>query len=212
MDGGTISWDKVADNGAYSLASSASSSASTALTDILNLAKGDYTKGGKTFINGRGIYSPTIVGGKLYATNDFPEDGSEATDYTEITKEGLKICRDNSEGTVIPKFEILVGREDYTAAGYKNTIRVAIGAGEIGDQDQAGSWADTGRFILEKDESNTGRIYIKSKTNSYGFSFGNGGISLIESTTFDFNRSTVDFTDCTIIGLEGVEGGTAVFG
>lgn len=206
MNGGTISWDKVADNGAYSLASSASSNASTALNDILNLAKGEYTKGGKTFINGRGIYSPTIVGGKLYATDDFPEDGTDATDYTEITKEGLKICRDNSEGIIVPKFEILVGREDYSSQGYENTIRIAIGAGEITDQGAAGSWEDKGRLILEKDETNTGKIYIKGGTNQYS------GIIFNYNKLSFFEGSTVDFTGCEVIGLEGVEGGTAVFG
>ena len=207
MTSGSISWDKVADNGAYSLASSASSNASTALTDILSLAQGGYTKGGKTFINGRGIYSPTIVGGKLYATDDFLEDGSEATDYTEITKEGLKICRDNSEGIIVPKFEILVGRENYSSEDYKNTIRIAIGAGEIGDQSQAGSWRDRGRLILEKDETNTGRIYIKGGTDQYsGFKLKYNEISLLTKTNFNFNKSTVDFTDCEIIGLKAVFG------
>ena len=206
MNSGTISWDKVADNGAYSLASSASSSASTALDDILYLAKGEYTKGGKTFINGRGIYSPTIVGGKLYATDDFPEDGTNATDYTEITKEGLKICRDNSEGIIVPKFEILVGRENYSSLGYENTIRIAIGAGEITDQGAAGGWADRGRLILEKDETNTGKIYIKGGTDQYS------GIIFNYNKLSFFDGSTIDFTGCEVIGLEGIEGGTAVFG
>ena len=206
MNSGTISWDKVADNGAYSLASSASSSASTALDDILDLAKGEYTKGGKTFINGRGIYSPTIVGGKLYATDDFPEDGTNATDYTEITKEGLKICRDNSEGIIVPKFEILVGRENYSSLGYENTIRIAIGAGEITDQGAAGGWADRGRLILEKDETNTGKIYIKGGTDQYS------GIIFNYNKLSFFDGSTIDFTGCEVIGLEGVEGGIAVFG
>ena len=211
MNGGSIVWSNIDETGsdaykkadaAASTASTASIDASNALIDIANLAKGEYTKGTKTFIHGKGIYGPTIVGGKLYAANI-----DESTkDYTEITKEGLSIYRETS-GSKTPKFEILVGDERYTGTdNYKNTIRIAIGAGEITDQEQAGGWEDKGRLILEKDETNTGRIYVKGGTEQYS------GIIFNYNKLSFFEGSTIDFTGCKVIGLEGVEGGTAVFG
>ena len=54
INGGSINWDSVSDNGAMAEASAAAS-------DVYDLARGEYTSAGTTFINGKRIYSPTII-------------------------------------------------------------------------------------------------------------------------------------------------------
>ena len=193
MNSGTISWDKVADNGAYSLASSASSSASTALDDILYLAKGEYTKdANKTFIHGKGIYSPTIVGAEFYAT-----EGDKKI-FSKMSTEGFEIYRG---ATDIPKMTLMVSNDTVDGIeSYGSRIRLTLGAGGAG----AGSgdnWTENNRFILEKcysDEKNYARMVYYNGGIPIGFVLSDDGVELVGATT--------------IKGLEGVEGGTAVFG
>lgn len=73
-------------NGAYDAAQNAADdadyayrAANSAAQDVLNLAKGQYYKGGTTFINGRSIYSPTIYADKFVV---MPENTANNSQWT----------------------------------------------------------------------------------------------------------------------------------
>ena len=78
---GSISWD-VLDNiqrdieNANGTAGEAASLASETADDIYNLAIGEYSKAGYTFINNKSIYSPSIYGGRFTTIDD--RESSEA--------------------------------------------------------------------------------------------------------------------------------------
>lgn len=67
---GNITWDVLDEiqnsvNGANSTASGAYGVANNAVEDVYNLAHGDYTSAGTTFISGKSIYSPNIYAGSF---------------------------------------------------------------------------------------------------------------------------------------------------
>lgn len=211
MQGGTISWGENGSNitqtgkspiaAAQKTANDASSNASTALKDILDLAKGEYTKAKdeeKTFINGNFIYSPYIVGGTLYAAES-------KEDYTMITNDGLKIFRNASND--IPKLQLAVSGDDQA-----RQIRLVLGAGGAG-AGYEGAWINNNRFILEKylekDDNNEYTINVAqmvyySGNDPYGF-------RIVDDNSNEKPYIELIGVD-TIVGLKGAEGGTAVFG
>lgn len=224
MSSGNISWDKVADNGAYQIASYADVLAK-AIASGTALDKEEYPEA--TFINGDCIYTPNIIGGKITAVGE----GNLDT-YSTMTSEGFSIYHTTSKDKA--KLEMLVGGgED------DNAVRIAIGAGETGTE--GGRWIDKGRLILQKtyskdangDYLNVAKIYLKNnignKEEEIGFMFTYNGIT-VNSPLFDFNgkavncigsesidfstskisfkNASVDFTGATVTGLECI----AVFG
>lgn len=215
---GAIEWDSVneSDSGAYKTAQSASSYASSAYDGLSNLVQGKYYSNNGTFINGN-----TICSARFYAVSPNNNTNSVGA-FSSMTGDGFAIYRDASGE--IPKLELLVSNDHIDGQNYGSTIRVAVGAGEFGDT--AGSWAEAGRLILEKQwdgTDNLARIYFKGKGKNgnekfLGFYFDYNGISLIdEGTRFNFNKGTVDFTNATVdfknatvTGLDSATG--AVFG
>lgn len=95
--GTTISWSQVLSSDGtqsaediYVTANSASDDADAALQDIYDLAHGDYTKAGTTFISENNIYSPTIYGG-IVAAGMFTglDVGSKAPDM----EHGIRVSK-----------------------------------------------------------------------------------------------------------------------
>lgn len=80
--------------------------------DIEALARGEYTKAGKTFINGNYIYSPNIEAGKFYGAEYLDEDGiakltlSADNHYSDLLYRNIRDnydlfkIRDSADGTI----------------------------------------------------------------------------------------------------------------
>jgi hypothetical protein len=79
MNGGSINWSNVSDNGAYSLASSASGAASSAYNLAAAIRDGTTAikdGSGNTFISGGFIYSPVLFGNAIIVRSNYGDDSS----------------------------------------------------------------------------------------------------------------------------------------
>lgn len=162
---GAITWEDLADD------------AQNQITDIESIARsiaeGEYVGG--SFINGQGIYSPSIVGGI------FRTAGSSEYTYSAMQTDGFYIYH---ESTVIdeedflnqtPKMKLSVNNAD------GNTIRIEVGAGN----DTGG---DNGKLILEKTVDNgdeCAKLFYTVDGTQYGFQFDYTGVKMLGGGTLN---------------------------
>ncbi|WP_027398377.1 hypothetical protein [Anaerovorax odorimutans] len=102
MNSGNINWNNV----------NSDPKTTDAVNDIDALARGEYTKAGKTFINGNYIYSPNIQAGKFYGAEYLDSDGiakltlSADNHYSDLLYRNIRDnydlfkIRDGADGTI----------------------------------------------------------------------------------------------------------------
>ncbi|MBE6034940.1 MAG: hypothetical protein E7222_09630 [Clostridiales bacterium] len=102
MNSGNINWNNV----------NSDPETKEAKDDIDALARGEYTKAGKTFINGNSIYSPNIHAGKFYGAEYLDDDGiaqltlSADNHYSDLLYRNIRDnydlfkIRDSADGTI----------------------------------------------------------------------------------------------------------------
>ena len=106
MASGSISWSQLGSsvqttiNNAQNTANSAQSTANNANDNVYDLASGQYTQAGRTFINGTTIYSPNLRfgtnGNYGYLSTDYGNNGVQSTDL--IVLHGDKGLRIEAKG------------------------------------------------------------------------------------------------------------------
>ena len=135
-------------NSAASDADSAYSRATTAINNAKKIANGTYSGG--TFIDGKSISSPVIVGGELFAL--------DRTSYAQISSDGLYMYTD---GHTNPKVMIT-----YSSTEALNPqVDLILGAGSSNNSDYKN------RFFIQKGKDRTGLYYYDNKGNMSGLTF-----------------------------------------
>lgn len=159
--GGSISWSQVTGtSGLTNDINTAKTDANTAKTDLEALAKGNYTKAGKTFINGKEIYSPTIY------TNDlkiFPDATTQTGSLTLYGYDyGSNVAQFVIEYDSKKSWDIQLGADSYPirCTGY-TSISTNTEAHPIKFENTLVNIDDSAYLVSEGVNYFTGTVYLK---------------------------------------------------